>query len=62
MSSKLLQTYQIDSSRQTNMTIPQQINFTGNLEDENGATVFFNAEKQQKAILGFSLDLLIITV
>ena len=44
------------------MTIPQQINFTGNLEDENGATVFFNAEKQQKAILGFSLDLLIITV
>ena len=62
MSSKLLQTYYIDSSRQTNMTIPQQINFTGNLEHENGATVFSNAEKQQKAILSFSLDLLIITV
>ena len=38
----------IDSSRQANMNIPQQINFTGKLEEGDGATKFFIAEKQQK--------------
>ena len=38
----------IDLSRQTNTSIPQRINFTGNLEEEDGATMFFIAEKQQK--------------
>ena len=33
-------------SRQTNVSIPQQINFIENLEEDNGATMFFIAEKQ----------------
>ena len=31
----------IDLSRQTNTTIPQKINFTGKLEEDDGATTFF---------------------
>ena len=31
----------LDSSGKTNTNIPQQINFTGNLEEDDGATVFF---------------------
>ena len=46
----------IDLSRQTNTSIPQQINFTGKLEDDDGGTVFFVSEKQQKIILNFSLN------
>ena len=42
------------------MSIPQQINFTGKLGEVDGATMFFIAEKQQKAILNFSLDSLIV--
>ena len=38
----------IDLSKQTNTTIPQQINFRGNLEENDGATMFFIVEKQQK--------------
>ena len=38
----------IDLSRQTNMTIPHQINFTGRLEKDDGAAMIFIAEKQQK--------------
>ena len=49
----------VDLSRQTNISIPQKINFTGNLEEDDGATMFFIAEKQQKTILNFSLDSLI---
>ena len=49
----------LDLSRQTNTSIPQQINVVENLEDD-GATMFFIAEKQQKTILNFSLDSLII--
>ena len=41
----------IDLSRQINMSIPQQINFKGKLEEDNGATMFFIVEKQQKFIL-----------
>ena len=43
----------MDLSRQTNTSIPRQINFVEKLEDD-GATIFFIAEKQQKAILRFS--------
>ena len=50
----------IDLSRQTNMSIPQQINFTGKSGEVDGVTMFFIAEKQQKAILNFSLDSLIL--
>ena len=35
----------IDLSRQRNTSIPQQINFVGKLEEDNGATIFLIAEK-----------------
>ena len=35
-------------SRQTNTSIPQQITFTRKLEEDDGATMFVIAEKQQK--------------
>ena len=44
----------IDLSRQTNMSITQQINFVGRLEEDDAATMFLIAEKQQKTILNFS--------
>ena len=37
-----------DLSRQTNTSIPQHINFTGKLEEDDDATIFFIAGKQQK--------------
>ena len=49
----------IDVSKQLN--IAQQINFLGKLEEDDGATIFFVSEKQQKAILIFSLDSLLVT-
>ena len=51
----------IDLSRQRNMNIPQQINFRRKLEEDDGAVMFFIAEKQQRTILNFSLDSLIVT-
>ena len=45
----------IDLSRQTNTSIPQQINFTGKVEEDDSATM------QQKTIINFSLDSLIVT-
>ena len=36
----------IDLSRQINMTIPPQINFTGKIEEDDGATMLFITEKQ----------------
>ena len=51
----------IDLSRQANMNIPQQINFTGKLEEDDGATMFLIPEKQQKTIPIFSLYSLIAT-
>ena len=51
----------IDLSRQKNMNIPQQINFKGKLEEDDGATMIFIAEKQQKTILNFSLDSSVVT-
>ena len=45
-------------SRQAN--ISQKINIVEKLEEDDGATIFFIAEKQQKTILNFSLDSLIV--
>ena len=50
-----------DLSRQKNMNIRQQINFTKKFREDDGAAIFFIAEKQEKTILNFSLDLLIVT-
>ena len=46
-------------SRQINASIPQKINFKGKLEGD-AAKMIFIAEKQQKTILNFSLDSLIV--
>ena len=35
----------IDLSRHSNTIIPEKINFIGNLEEDNGATMFFTSEK-----------------
>ena len=43
------------------MNIPQKNNFTGKLEEDDSATMFFIAEKQQQTILNLSLDSLIVT-
>ena len=51
----------IDLSRQINTSIPQQINFVRTIGEDDVAIMFFIAEKQQKAILNFSLDSLIVT-
>ena len=41
----------IDLSRQTNTSIPQQINFTRKLKKDGDAIMFFIAKKQQETIL-----------
>ena len=51
----------IGLSKQTNTTIPQEVNFPRKLEENDGATMFFITEKHQKTILHFSLDSLIVT-
>ena len=51
----------IGLSRQTNKRILQQINFAEIFQKNDGATMFFTDENQQKTILNFSLDLLIVT-
>ena len=43
------------------MSIRQQINFTGKLGEDDGATMLFIAEKQQNTIVNFSSDSLIVT-
>ena len=50
----------IDLSGQTNTSIPQQINFTGKLEEDHGSRNFYFTEKLQKTILNFSLVSLIV--
>ena len=42
------------------MSIPQQIHFVGKLKEDNGATMFFIAEKHHKTILNLSFDPLIV--
>ena len=59
VSSKYYKLIGIDLSRQANTGIPQQINFTENLEDD-GKKIFIASEKQQKTIPNFSLDSLIV--
>ena len=51
----------IDLSGQTNTIIPQEIDFVGKLEENDGATMFIIAEIQRSTILNFSLDLLTVT-
>ena len=51
----------IDLSRETNTSIPEQINFEGKSEKEDVVTMFFITEKQQKTIQNFSLDSLFVT-
>ena len=46
----------MDVSRQTNTTNLEQTNFTGKLEEDDGATIIFIVEKQQNIILNLSLD------
>ena len=46
----------INSSRQRNASIPQQVNFVEKVEEDNGAKIFFITEKKQNTILNFSLD------
>ena len=47
-------------SRQTNTRIPQQNYFIEKPEENDDATLCFIAEKQQKSILNFSIDSLIV--
>ena len=42
-----------DLLRKANTSIPQQINFFGRLEEDNGSAMLFIAEKQQKIVLNF---------
>ena len=51
----------IDLSRQINTSIPQKIDIAGKLEEDDGATMFVINEKQQKTIVTFSSDSLIVT-
>ena len=52
----------INLSRHANTNIPQQINFVGKLEKDDDVVMFFIAEKQQNALLNFSLNWLIVSV
>ena len=51
----------IDFLRQTNRSTLKEINFVGKLEEEDGTVALPITEKQQKPILNFSLDSLIVT-
>ena len=43
------------------MSISQQINFTGKLEEDDDGTMFFMVENPQKTIFNFLLYSLIVT-
>ena len=43
------------------MSIPQQTDFAGKLEEEDHATMIFITKRQQKIIVNFFLDSLIVT-
>ena len=51
----------LDLSKQTNTSIPEQTNFTGKLQKYDVALLLFIGKQQQETILNFSLDLLIVT-
>ena len=42
-----------DLSKQTKLKDPQQINFIGKLDKDNGATMFFITEKSEETIFNF---------
>ena len=44
-----------------NISISQHINFAGKFEEDDGATMLFIAEEQQKTVLNFSSNSLIVT-
>ena len=44
----------IDLSKQTKLKDPQQINFIGNLDKDNGAAMFFIIEKSEEKTFNFS--------
>ena len=44
----------IDLSKQTKLKDPQQINFIGKLDKDNGATMFFIIEKSEEITFNFS--------
>ena len=44
-----------DLSRRPNTSISKKINFTGKLDKDNGARMFFITKEHQKTILNFSL-------
>ena len=43
------------------MSVSHQIHFVRKFEEEDGVTIFFVPEKQQKTVLTFSLGSLIVT-
>ena len=49
----------IDLFKQTNLSVLQQINFAGKLEEDDGATMFLTLKNSKR--LFFSLDSLIVT-
>ena len=51
----------IDLSREIDTPIPQQINVIAKLDEYNGATISFIAEKQQKPVWDFSFNWLNVT-
>ena len=51
----------IDLSRQSSISIPRQINFTGKLEEDDEATIWKAVWKAANNILNFSLNSLIVT-
>ena len=47
-------------SKQTELKDPQQINFVGNLEKDDGVTMFFIIEKSEETTFNFSQNSAII--
>ena len=60
---KYCQRIGIDLPKRTNTSVLQEINITRKLEKDDGVsvTMLFITEKQQKTILRFSLESLIVT-
>ena len=53
---KKLKLTDIDLSREKNTSIPQEISFTGKLDEDYGAIIFLITEKRQKSILKSCLN------
>ena len=58
---KYYQRIGIDLTKRTDTSVLQEINITRKLEKDDGVTMLFITEKQQKTILHFSLESLIVT-